>query len=177
MAGKGNSETSTQEIIAMFKDWWKTSPSPHDFVAVVLAATDAVIRTDQLQIGNLQAEYEAYKARTKETDTEDRLLRSMHNLIFVHWAAKSPNSFAVAYRQGRAHERKRIATANAKRATEGRKLIGAASRDKVRKASASYRHLSKELAAPIIAEAANLSPGTVRRYLSELFPGVEWKNL
>ena len=177
MAEKGYPKTDTQELIAFFKDWFEASPSPRDFVDIVLAATDALIKTDQLQIGNLQAEYEAYAVRIKKTDTEDNLLRSMLELSFAHWAAKSPNSFAVAYRHGRAYERKRISTANAKRATKGRQLIGAASRDKVRQASASYRHLSKELAAPIIAEAANLSPGTVRRYLSELFPGIEWKNL
>ncbi|SDY02440.1 hypothetical protein SAMN05518854_1015 [Variovorax sp. YR266] len=63
---------------------------------------------------------------------------------------------------------------NVRRAAEGRRLIGSASREKVRRVASSYRHLAREAAAYPIAEAVGLSPGTVRRYLSELFPGEKW---
>ena len=178
MTEKSDPKVDTQELIAMVKDWVEASPpTPREIVTIVLAATDALIRGDQLRIGNLQAEFETFQAFNRKIDPKEYLLKSMLKISFAHWAAESPNSFAITYRRGRADERKTIATKNAKRATKGRQEIGAASRDRVRKASADYRHLSKELAAPKIAEAANLSPGTVRRYLSELFPGVEWKNL
>ena len=72
-------------------------------------------------------------------------------------------------------ERKRTKTASTKKAVNGRKLIGAASRAKVQKQAENFRHLSKDSAAPAIANIVGLSPGTVRRYLTELFPGLDWK--
>jgi hypothetical protein len=70
---------------------------------------------------------------------------------------------------------KEIRLASVKKASKGRKLIGAASRSKVKKAAEFYRHLSKEKAAPEIAKIVSLDSGTVRRYLSELFPRDAWK--
>jgi hypothetical protein len=61
------------------------------------------------------------------------------------------------------------------RASNGRRLIGASSREKVAGAAQVYRHLSREKAAMEIANDVNLSSGTVRRYLSELFPGDKWE--
>ena len=60
-------------------------------------------------------------------------------------------------------------------ATNGRRLIGEASRRKVANAAGPFKHLSKEKAAAEIAKIVNLDTGTVRRYLSELFPGDKWK--
>jgi len=62
------------------------------------------------------------------------------------------------------------------RATNGRRLIGASSRAKVAKAAESLKHLSKEKAAAAMSSHVNLDPGTIRRYLSELFPGEKWKH-
>lgn len=69
----------------------------------------------------------------------------------------------------------KVAKRNSRRATNGRRLIGANSRAKVASAAESFRHLSKERAAAAIAQTVNLDPGTIRRYLSELFPGDKWK--
>jgi hypothetical protein len=57
----------------------------------------------------------------------------------------------------------------------GRKKIGTESRGKVAKAAEKYMHLSRGNAAHEIASIVNLDTGTVRRYLSELFPGEKWK--
>ena len=62
------------------------------------------------------------------------------------------------------------------KAINGRRLIGATSRAKVAKAAETHMHLSKERAAVAMADVVNLDPGTIRRYLSELFPGDEWKH-
>lgn len=60
-------------------------------------------------------------------------------------------------------------------ATNGRRLIGATSRAKVKQEALAFRHLSKENAASKISPIVNLDTGTIRRYLSQLFPGSEWK--
>lgn len=64
---------------------------------------------------------------------------------------------------------------NASLATSKRVVIGMMSRDRVWSAAQEFRSLSKERAAPKIAERVGLSPGTVRRYLSTLFPGDDWE--
>lgn len=66
------------------------------------------------------------------------------------------------------------ANCNARRATNGRRLIGSTSRDRVRHAAASVQHLSKDVAASAIAGHVGLSPATVRRYLTEMYPGQNW---
>ena len=63
---------------------------------------------------------------------------------------------------------------NGRRAAEGRRLIGSASREKVRKAAEAYRHVARDAAAFPISQEVGLAPGTVRRYLSQLFPGDDW---
>ena len=60
-------------------------------------------------------------------------------------------------------------------AADGRKKIGAASRAKIAKAAEAFRHLSKGNASYEIADIVSLDPGTIKRYLSELFPGDAWK--
>jgi hypothetical protein len=65
---------------------------------------------------------------------------------------------------------------NVQRGANGRRLIGSASRERVRRAAlAQPSSQSKEQAAPAIAEAVGLAPGTVRKMLSDLFPGSSWK--
>ncbi|MBK7001289.1 MAG: hypothetical protein IPH35_15340 [Rhodoferax sp.] len=67
-------------------------------------------------------------------------------------------------------------TRRASKATNGRRLIGATSRAKVAKAAESFKHLSKEKAAASMAGVVNLDSGTIRRYLSEIYPGDKWKH-
>jgi hypothetical protein len=76
---------------------------------------------------------------------------------------------------GEVSRRNQVAKLNSKRATNGRRLIGAASRAKVAKVAESFMHLSKEKAASAMSNSVNLDTGTIRRYLSELFPGDKWK--
>ena len=61
---------------------------------------------------------------------------------------------------------------------EGRRRIGATSKEKVRDAAAVHRAagISKEKAALDIAQDVSLSPSTIRKLLSELFPGSKWKS-
>jgi DNA-binding CsgD family transcriptional regulator len=47
---------------------------------------------------------------------------------------------------------------------------------KVIAAAKTFRHLSKGNASYEIAQIVNLDPGTVRRYLSKLYPGELWKS-
>jgi hypothetical protein len=66
---------------------------------------------------------------------------------------------------------------NIEPAVRVRRLIGAASRGRVRAQATTRKHLSKERAAAEISDAVGLSTGTIKRYLSELFPGDNWKKL
>ena len=127
--------------------------------------------------------------------------QSLGKLMLTAWAASSENLYAVAYHAGHSDglisgkfQASRIAKNKAERvlervkinaeflskmqvqrATDGRRLIGATSRAKVVQAAEAFRHQSKERAAASIADIVNLDPGTIRRYLSEAFPGKKWK--
>ena len=94
---------------------------------------------------------------------------------FSEWAAYSKNKFALAYTKGIEDGKLMTSKLNARRATNGRRLIGESSRRKVRDAAEKYRHLPKSAAAPLIAKLVNLSPENVRTQLSSLFPGESWK--
>jgi hypothetical protein len=63
-----------------------------------------------------------------------------------------------------------------RRGAAGRRLIGASTREKIRREALKLTPpgLSKEKAAFQIADSVQLSSGTVRRLLSELFPGSSW---
>ena len=73
------------------------------------------------------------------------------------------------------HKESAIRHVAAQRAATGRRAIGVASRQKVATAAEPYRHLSKGNAAHEIAQIVSLDAGTVKRYLTELFPGKDWK--
>ena len=60
-------------------------------------------------------------------------------------------------------------------AVKGRKLIGEASKEKIRAAVQPYRNLSKEKAAEKIKDVVNLDAGTIRRHLITMFPGEKWR--
>lgn len=101
--------------------------------------------------------------------------KSWSTYMFRRWVMQSPNSFAVAYRLGWKHSATNVSAKNVRRGAKGRKLIGDASRTRVRETSEKFKHLSKEAAAHEIGNLVGLSSGTVRRYLSTLFPGEEWQ--
>jgi hypothetical protein len=63
----------------------------------------------------------------------------------------------------------------AAKATKGRRLIGSNSRSRVADIAKLFKHLSKEKASVAISNVVHLDAGTVRRYLTELFPGNKWK--
>lgn len=70
-----------------------------------------------------------------------------------------------------------INATNAFRVSRGakvRRTQGNATRDRVKSVARRYTHLSRESAAVQIAEEIGKSSGTVRRLLSELFPGDQW---
>ena len=94
--------------------------------------------------------------------------------IFSSWVMKSPNPFANAYMLGVKHQRKRHGMFSSRRAANGRRLIGATTRDRVRAEAEKHKHLTKGAAAYAIGTAINLSPDRVRKLLSELFPGDSW---
>lgn len=63
---------------------------------------------------------------------------------------------------------------NAQRGAAGRREIGEQTTGKVKEAAPKYMHLSKDAAAALIAGEIGKSASTVRRMLSELFPGSAW---
>lgn len=67
--------------------------------------------------------------------------------------------------------------ANSRRGANGRRLIGTTTREKARAAAEQFRGKhSRESAAPMVAELIGKSPATVRKLLSELFPGEAWRD-
>lgn len=97
-------------------------------------------------------------------------------LLFSSWTLKTKNKFGNVFALGNQNRKpKAKGIAKTAKATNKRKLIGATSREKVRNAAQSRAGLSKEKASAEIANEINLSSGTVRRYLSELFPGSRLK--
>ena len=120
---------------------------------------------------------EAFKIYSQlSSHSPTNLLGSFYvRMIFESWCAKSINPFAVAYRLGRVNERAWHTLVAVTKATNGRRLIGATSRAKVALSAESFRHLSRSNASYEMADIVNLDPGTIKRYLSELFPGDKWK--
>lgn len=86
------------------------------------------------------------------------------------------DAFMGVLKRGRALEKGFIRDAAVKRASNGRRLIGATTRAKVAKEADILRHkMTKGDAAYAIAEIVKKDSGTVKRYLTELFPGDKWK--
>ena len=79
--------------------------------------------------------------------------------------------FDFAYRRGQWDAKKK----DARNATNGRMLMGETTRQKVMEQAQPFRHLSKGAAAPLIAALVNKDAGTVRRYLTIIYPGDSWK--
>ncbi|MBP6900881.1 MAG: hypothetical protein KBC73_12370 [Burkholderiaceae bacterium] len=64
---------------------------------------------------------------------------------------------------------------NVYRGAQGRKLIGSATRARASKAADGLRGvMTKEAAAPIIANQIGKSTSYVRRLLSDMYPGIKW---
>jgi hypothetical protein len=95
--------------------------------------------------------------------------------FFEIWSRQSDTLNAKLYRMGKMQAAEEIKWGNVRRASNGRRLIGATSRAKVQKAAQAFRHLSRSNASYEMAELVNLDAGTIKRYLTELFPGDKWK--
>ena len=146
-----------------------------DWVAIALALADGYLRGDEpADSSNKEIEYDRFYGFRDVQIPNHPLIKSFHNLAFKSWVSKSKNSYAKVYRLGQIASRESTAKTNARRATKGRKLIGSASRERIRKAAENFQHLPKSTAAPEIAKVVSLSPDRVRILLSELFPGAEW---
>lgn len=115
---------------------------------------------------------------------------SFAKLYLFQWSKGTENIFAKYYYEGHfdgningshhATDRAKIKSTKItnKRITlaaDKRKTIGDATKERVKSAAQKYRNLTKEQAAPLLADEVHLSPGTVRRYLSTLFPGKTWE--
>lgn len=155
-------------------------PSLEDFVGyfqMLIDTVDALLDLDTIYRtrNDIKAEKNQYKFLAGPNDDLPIQDRLMLNYMFVRWVKRSPNLFAEAYRLGAEHKVIVTKKSNVKRAVTGRRLIGAASRAKVAKSAEPFRHLSKSDASFEIASLINLDAGTIKRYLSELFPGDKWK--
>ena len=63
------------------------------------------------------------------------------------------------------------------KATNGRRLLGAATRERVKKEAEKIRFTTtKSVAANIIGDIVSKDRGTIARYLTEMFPGDKWKS-
>lgn len=97
-------------------------------------------------------------------------------LLFKFWIRASDNSYAKIYKLGWERGIAEIRAISVRRATNGRRLLGATTRSKVAKEAEKIRHkMTKEDASYVIAEVVKKNSGTVKRYLTELFPGDTWK--
>ena len=107
---------------------------------------------------------------------EKRYLSDKEFMFFSSWVTRSKNSYARAYVLGANDGRNLKSATMTMKAANGRRLIGARTRDKVSSAALALKHLTKEEAAEILSSSSNigLSTGSVRRLLSQLFPGDEW---
>jgi hypothetical protein len=149
--------------------------TPEEKVKLALAMVEGLIRGDELSVGDLERQYKGFQALSRPSSPENEQMLALREFVFRRWAMRSTNTYAVAYRLGDAMASKRIKSKSIMKAVTGRRLIGSASRAKVQKQAEQFRHMSKDSAAPKIANIVGLSPGTVRRYLTELYPGQDWK--
>lgn len=83
-------------------------------------------------------------------------------------------STEVFYIFGFLHALGMVATANARRAANGRRKIGNLSMERVRAAAVQHFHQTKFDAAVDIAPKVGLSAGRVQKMLTALFPGDSW---
>ena len=107
---------------------------------------------------------------------------SPRNLMLYCWAMDSKNVYAKIYLLGYIDGTMRFKYIEEKvnnkkvlNATNGRRLIGATTRERVKKEAEAFRQMSKGDAAYEIAKIIGKDSGHVKRYLSELFPGDKWK--
>lgn len=67
-----------------------------------------------------------------------------------------------------------VSQQNVERGAAGRRELGEQTMNKVKEVASKFMHLPKDAAASLISEEVGKSPSTVRRLLSELFPGAAW---
>lgn len=141
---------------------------------IVKVGTDWIIQFDNevLARDSIKEELDIFNAVSSVVDFSEG--HPYGDILFHHWLKGTPNRFAKIYKLGVAHEAKRSGMRAARRATNGRRLIGATTRERVRTEAEKRMHLTKGAAAYEIGTAINLSPDRVRRLLSELYPGKSW---
>lgn len=171
-------------------------PNPEDIAFAVDRVNQLIADEAKLGVGPQTDQHELFTHLVNKSRKQghwDAISFADHivaKMVLLKWAEQSQNLYAMAYQVGHGdgningsfhtakRERRkaeRVKDIQVKRAANGRRLIGSTSRAKVAKAAEEFRHLSKEKAAAEIAEIVNLDPGTIRRYLTQAFPGEEWR--
>ncbi len=149
--------------------------SRNDFQKLFSLIVQILLGQDRRYVGDIQAQYDYFKLMSCEEDAQLLTNSIGHRMLFQAWVNRSANPFAAAYRMGAANSNHELIQANVKRAANGRRLIGATTREKVRLEAIKHRHKSKEQAAADMAANVNLSIGHIKRLLSDLFPGDSWR--
>lgn len=117
-------------------------------------------------------------------------VNSFSKMYLFRWSRSTENIFGKYYHEGhfdgningshyataRAKTKKtKITAKRISLAADKRKSLGNATKERVKSVAQKYRNMTKEQAAPLVAAEVHLSPGTVRRYLSTMFPGKNWE--
>lgn len=115
---------------------------------------------------------------------------SFSKMYLFQWSKNTANIFGKYYYEGHSdgningshyatdrakNKSTKITSKRISLAADKRKMQGNATKERVKAAAQKYRNLTKEQAAPLLADEVHLSPGTVRRYLSTMFPGKTWE--
>lgn len=132
-------------------------------------------------LGDLQGQLDMFQLLAT-TGTLPRLADSdVGWLLFDEWVRQSPNLFAVAYRMGQDRAPTQVSTrgkSNVSVAIRTRKALGEETRRRVKmeadKLIVRSKKLTKGDASDLIAKKISKSTDTVKRYLSELYPGNKW---
>ena len=164
---------SLQEMIEKVADLPRDH-SIEDWLNITLQFAIKNIARDHIlrDMNDLHGELAIFDAMSQmDFPTDNRYQR---DVVFNLWLLETPNPFAKVYKLGSVHRNRLNGLFNSGRAANGRRLIGATTRNRVRAEAAKRMHLTKGAAAYEIGSAINLSPDRVRKLLSELFPGDSW---
>lgn len=164
-----------EEFLELLRNTNGAELSKDNFHKLYVAVVRVLLVQDQWNYDDLIAQRDYFNLLSCAADPQLLANSLGHRRLFQSWVELSTNSFAIAYRLGAANCSRELIQANVKRAANGRRLIGATTREKVRLEAIKHRHKSKEQAAADMAEDVNLSIGHVKRLLSDLFPGDSWK--
>lgn len=179
--------TSIEEIRAFLRDLDKLEYTGGSALKTCFDGVAAICAFELKNGRNLENDrtvFDLFIEAEIETAGREPVAMALRTVLAL-WAQDTPNVFAAAINLGRRvgqyesdaqwkRDTLRAKKKSVRNAVKGRKLLGTKSRERIRLAAESFRHLSRESAATEIALLVNMSPGTVRRYLSQLFPGTLW---